>query len=85
MKCNKLFDIGAVDLRDLIMSDRKRDKSSKTEDLQFLEDQQGERKQKMDKEDQLYASKYKKSAAKPANITKITMIEKKKREQEKHW
>ena len=35
----------------------------------------------MDKEDQLYASKYKKSAAKTANITKITMIEKKKREQ----
>ena len=81
LKCNKLFDIGAVDLKDLIMSDRKRDKSSKTEDLQFLEDQQGERKQKMDKEDQLYASKYKKSAAKTANITKITMIEKKKREQ----
>ena len=35
----------------------------------------------MDKEDQLYASKYMKSAAKTANITKITMIEKKKREQ----
>jgi len=81
LKCNKLFDIGAVNLRDLVTSDKKRDTSSKTEDLQFLEDQKGERKQRMDKEDQVYASKYKKSVTKTAKITDITMIEKKKREQ----
>lgn len=35
----------------------------------------------MDKEDQVYASKYKKSVTKTAKITDITMIEKNKREQ----
>jgi len=39
----------------------------------------------MDKEDQVYASKYKKSITNTAKITDITMIEKRKGSNEKHW
>ena len=69
----------------MVTSDKKKYASSKTEDLQFLENQRGERKQRMDKEDQVYASKYKKYVTKTAKITDITMIEKRKGSNEKHW
>lgn len=80
-KCRKLFDIGAVDLREFIKADRKRDKCSKEEDLSFLEDQHGQRKQKMDKVDGVYASRCEKSATKKAKNAVIALREKNEREQ----
>ena len=54
---NRLFDIAVIEIETIIPSDKKRSRDSQKNDLEFLKDQRGPRKEYLGTEDNVYKEK----------------------------